>query len=366
MSYIDHVPDDLKSWVSKLSDIEIADILTSAGRSSMVNNYYSKALPIESECKFEKNKSSSSIGIEGENEICSILNEKYSVLNTAKIGKAGDFIIDVKNKRILIEVKKYSKTVPSKEVDKFYRDVDANSSIAGGLMITISSNIVGMTKSIEHKNCFVNGKNVPLIMVNIKSLTREIAKSCIFACVDILLCKADSINKMVELDNSTIDIINVISQNVDFLSQCRLTITETQTMVNKQMSKLMQQILTAEINLKNSINNLKFSIDVIDMGEEKQLGDIKEALTMFDLDVQDYNLIQLLISRMKKGVNISNNLISDGSKNIIITILKTLIRVTIKCKLQSTLNINEKWSYDGVKLTLPLNKNTIGIVLELL
>ena len=118
---IELMPPSLRSWAEHLSDDSIAHILTVVGSASLILN----------ENKEDKKDepvvmASADIGLAGEREVEEILQERYRILNTAKSGKCGDFVITVNGIRILIEVKKYSKTVPSLEIDKFYRDIDSN------------------------------------------------------------------------------------------------------------------------------------------------------------------------------------------------------------------------------------------------
>ena len=48
------------------------------------------------------------------------------ITNTSKIANSGDLLVVLQGKRILIEVKKYTKTVDTKEVNKFINDVNTS------------------------------------------------------------------------------------------------------------------------------------------------------------------------------------------------------------------------------------------------
>jgi hypothetical protein len=98
-------------------------------------------------------KSSTQIGKEGEAELLdmleTILSEEFdhgSVTNTAGKCHMGDFhlfVMGVKNRRvkIIIDSKKFTKHVPSSEIDKLHRDVDDDEEADAGLLISHTSNI---------------------------------------------------------------------------------------------------------------------------------------------------------------------------------------------------------------------------------
>src|SRR3989344_7441405 len=68
--------------------------------------------------------SASALGAIGEDYIESILQKRYtSVKRTSAEAHSGDMAFD---EQILVEVKNYKSTVPSKEVDKFHRDIRSN------------------------------------------------------------------------------------------------------------------------------------------------------------------------------------------------------------------------------------------------
>lgn len=360
MNFIKHIPDELQQWALSLSEEDIASILTKVGYASA-----SLSLTAKNEEKVLE-IASANIGLAGEKEVQEILQERYRLLNTAKSGKCGDFVITVNGIRILVEVKKYSKTVPGVEIDKFYRDIDSNASIGGALMISLTSRIVGITKSIEYTHQYVNGNKVPVVFLSLKSIPGQVAKECVCSAVDMLLCEVDSKNKCINIDDNIVNAVNSIDQNLDYLSQCRLMIHETQSMFNKQLGKLMQQVLSAEINIKNSVDILKTKVDIVHTDDKDNSEAIKDIITLFDLSPSDYNMLSSVMEHMGNTVTTTKNVIRNKDKTIAIKITKSTIKMSITCKLEDTLNIKEQWSYNGKILTILLTEQTLQTILSLI
>lgn len=355
MNFIKYIPDDLHEWALTLSENDIAFILTKVGYAS------TSLLSVE-----KKEKASAKIGLSGEKEVQDILQERYRLLNTAKSGKCGDFVITVNGIRILIEVKKYSKTVPGIEIDKFYRDIDSNTSIGGALMISLTSCIVGISKSIEHTHQYVNGNKVPVVFLSLKDIPDQVAKECVCSAVDMLLCEVDSKYKCIDIDDDIVNAVNNIDQNLDYLSQCRLIIHETQSMFNKQLGKLLQQVLSAEINIKKSIDILKAKVDIVHVNDKDNDEAIKDIIASFDLSTSDHNMIYSVMEYMGNMVTTTKNSIINKDKTITIKFTKSTIQVSIACKLNDTLSIGGPWSYNGKVLTILLTEQTLQTILSLI
>jgi hypothetical protein len=147
---VEFVHEKNKEWASTLSPKNIGDILNAV---SLVPNIMNNEIPLE---RFAAN-----IGKEGEanfeNIIDQCLSNEYKMENMSKTSRSGDFYLSWNSSKtnkiykILIDVKKYATTVPSKEVIKFYRDLNVNN-IGGGLFLSLTSKICGISKTIELKN----------------------------------------------------------------------------------------------------------------------------------------------------------------------------------------------------------------------
>lgn len=353
------MPVGLQTWAEHLTDENVATILTLVGSASMTMGTVTNV-----EKKIEPVLASANIGLSGEQEVEEILQERYRILNTAKSGKCGDFVITVNGIRILIEVKKYSKTVPSLEVDKFYRDIDSNASIGGAILISLTSNIVGISRSIEHTHQYINGNKIPVMFLSLRDVDPSIAKMCVCSIVDILLAEIDSKNKYIDIGENIVHVVNDIDRNLDFLSQCRLMIHETQAMFNKQLGKLMQQVLSAEINIGNSVRLLKSKVDVVcleDSCSTDAISDLK-----INLDTDKYNILSKLLDGRTVSVSKSANTIQTKDKMLSIKVTKSTIKVSIIMKLSKSIEIDGQWSYNGKVLTVELTEKTLHTIMALL
>jgi hypothetical protein len=96
-------------------------------------------------------KTSSSKGKLMENFIEDVIKENFeddTLEIVSKIGHESDMHLHFNNNNnisILIEVKAYTDVVPSKEIDKFYKDMD-RIGYKGGIFISVSSGIVGFKR----------------------------------------------------------------------------------------------------------------------------------------------------------------------------------------------------------------------------
>lgn len=349
----DYVPSALKDWVNGLSPKKIAQILTTVGYASSSMDKSSK-----------NNAASASIGIRGENEVEAILHERYTVNNTAKTGKCGDFVITVNGIRILIEVKKYSKTVPSIEVDKFYRDIDSNASINGAVMISLTSKIVGINRSMEYTHQHINGSDIPVIFLSLGDIDISVSKTSIHTSIDIILADVESRKRYIDIGDNISSVVDDIDKNLDFLSQCHLIVHETQCVVNKQMGKLMQHVLSAEINIKNSIKILRVKVDGIVMTKCS----LKEAIAELKIqpDSSKYNLLVKLIDDRPVTLSVPKNTIQTVDKKLSVKITKSIVKVHIPIKLKESISIDGAWSYNGKGLTIELTENTIQAILAMI
>ena len=82
------------------------------------------------------------IGQFGENIVDDVLSEfkDMSIVNSTKKNTSGDFVI---NGNIIIEVKNYTKSVPTSEIEKLKRDIGANIGIKAAIFIAFGSAITG-------------------------------------------------------------------------------------------------------------------------------------------------------------------------------------------------------------------------------
>lgn len=73
--------------------------------------------------------------------------EVFDIKNTGKEGHQGDICMIWRNHKIMWEVKNYERNVEQKEVTKFLRDMEEGKDFSLGVMVSMSSGIVGHTKA---------------------------------------------------------------------------------------------------------------------------------------------------------------------------------------------------------------------------
>ena len=94
----------------------------------------------------EKLQGSSERGKAGEKEIEELFDQYTSwgpLTNTSKLAHGTDRSCTVRNCLTLIEVKNYTSVVPSKEVEKFYRDMEQHQDAPFGVFLSLHSDITG-------------------------------------------------------------------------------------------------------------------------------------------------------------------------------------------------------------------------------
>jgi hypothetical protein len=356
--FINKLPTNLQAWATGLEESDLLNILT------VVGNAPAHAAAI-------RPMASANIGLVGEAEIQAILEKRHPIVNTAKSGKCGDFIIG-DSRRFLIEVKKYSKTVPGAEIDKFYRDIDSNSSIEGAILISLTSKIVGMARPLVYTNQYVNGNRVPVVFISLCGIPKSMAEECIYASIGLLDAEIDSITKCVEVGDRISYAVDNICTNLDFLSQCRLTLHETQAMFNKQLGKAMQQVLAAEINIKNSVNALKRNTKSIQYEEKKTGVAVGEKLIEFGMDDEQFLVLRDCVDQLGDSVMVTGNIIKtkDGIASLKIGKKKTVATINVGKQYTDIIvelfKLEGDCTYNGKKVTVALSMLNLPIMIKLI
>lgn len=89
-----------------------------------------------------------SLGQQAEDEVYGLLSGPYDTRDVTKKAHATDFVIASRAGAVRVEVKNYSATVPSREVEKFLRDL-GESGAAAGVLFSLGSAIAGIRSSVE-------------------------------------------------------------------------------------------------------------------------------------------------------------------------------------------------------------------------
>jgi hypothetical protein len=116
----------------------------------------------DQESRLRSHKVSSEKGKQGEKEFAALAADYFpwgaSLINTSKTPHSADLKGKIRSCDVLFEVKMYSNDVPSKEVEKFERDLSENSNIPFGVMISLTSSIANkkdlpyITSKWSHKS----------------------------------------------------------------------------------------------------------------------------------------------------------------------------------------------------------------------
>lgn len=201
------------------------------------------------------------IGKQGETafaKICQSLPDSYQVVNTAKQGKAGDFIIYYTEGRIkkscLVDIKKYSTTVPKKELDKFYDDLTFGCYDAG-LIISYNTKFAGIHDSIFLEQRDMSYGKIPIMYL------ANVPEDFIIHAIKIIMLKtivaADKEITSTKLES----MLNFINSALAQSSMTRRTLSELNHSVSNSIQKCQEQLVSLEIQVKRTINEISGLIE---------------------------------------------------------------------------------------------------------
>lgn len=149
----------ISQQVERLFD-NISDILKKVDG---MNMYFSKESSVKGEIT--------------ENVYETLLNEEFKnaeITRTSNLARAGDFIISIHDKRYMVDIKNYTRNVPSNEINKLARDV-RECKVDGGILVSTNSGICGVDRIgvIQPDNIPIvllpdNGTNVHMVDFAIK------------------------------------------------------------------------------------------------------------------------------------------------------------------------------------------------------
>ena len=237
-------------------------------------------------------------GKDGENEfehnIAKLLPYEYSLINSSKIGHAADFIItfvsnlNLRIFKLMIDIKNYSKTVPTKEIEKMYADLNNHSDIHAGLMISYHSKFTGINKSIDIQYYNSNHGIIPMVFISINNpeIICEIIKLIFNILEQKELVFTNSLNKK-ELILS----INDIGEQVNTITQCKNDIIETKTLIDKNLQNIIINISQYETSMLIKIKQLNRILT----NEEHKTKPLNDVIEIFKLNEMPYKYQEMLI-----------------------------------------------------------------------
>ena len=269
---LNNVPDRAREWVANLQPHELAHLLTSfydietakvtepdsnSDSNSDTDDEPELILPEEP----EPEQYAANIGKYGEQSfelVTKTLPVNYRVLNTAKAGHAGDFLIeysvDGRVYRCLVDIKTYKSTVSQKEIDKFVADMTYGNYDAG-LLVSRKSNFVGHPESVCIEDVTLPYARVPVMYL------AKIDDELLNSCIEVICAKMSTIAH-VQMDQASImNSVNFINTSLSQSASTRRLLSEMQTTMTSQIQRCQENLIGCEVQIKMALKNMKREIE---------------------------------------------------------------------------------------------------------
>ena len=252
--------------------------------------------------KLTGNVSNSSIkGQIGENFLESLLKTNFPddiIKVMAQTGREADIHLESKvNPKILIESKLYKNCVTTKELEKFYNDLD-RTGINYGVFVSLTSNITKHRRlEFERRN----GKNIIYIPnagfdgINVIYgilFLREVEKLC-NSQLDI------SPQQIQEKCKVIYESVKNLDEIFELISRMRNDTIRTKNNIDKSMSELVTNVLKIEVATKDIISKLKQNIT-------KSLSELNTQFSVYEKDQ-----ITELLDNFRNSSNKFENKLAD-------------------------------------------------------
>ena len=189
------------------------------------------------------NRSSQKIGKQGEKEVETLFSEYVhaDIINMAAVGHSGDFHIHVDNGAgaesiFLVDSKKYETPIPKKEREKIINDVDDDSTIAGGLLISLNSTV----QNRHHFQVDSTENKKPIMYLCLKDMSYEESGRSIAAAIRILNTIATTHNQ--DEKENLLKKIQAVSKELSQRIQEATNIITAQTKLLEAQTKLRDKL----------------------------------------------------------------------------------------------------------------------------
>jgi hypothetical protein len=247
LAKVDH---NTREWANTLSSDDLASILSAVYRLPHLITAIKSPTRIESDLPVEAGKR----GESKFDDLCKELPSNYNVINTAKLGHAGDFIIefslDKRVYRCLVDIKNYKGTVPKKELEKFDYDIQYGQ-YDGGLMISYGSKFSGIPDNI-----FIDQRVLPNGITPVMYLA-EIPDNFIPICVQVICTKlsvdVQRRSSLDKLESSLQFINNSLTQS----STTRRLLADLNITVSTQIQKMQEHLIGSEVQIKQAVRTIE-------------------------------------------------------------------------------------------------------------
>lgn len=208
-----------------------------------------------------QNQSSQALGKIGEKEVEKILQEFVNgdITNVATESHGSDFRISIGNSAgnsiFLLDSKNFKTPIPKKDREKLVRDIDEDSTVSGGILVSLNSII--STKN--HFEIDKTEKKKPLLFICLKDMDFQESGRCLAAAFRILTAISTTHDEE-EKD----DLLKKIQNQVRELNLRIREITNIITAQNKQIDTL----VSLKENLKKNLFMLQEDGEEIDIPQK--------------------------------------------------------------------------------------------------
>ena len=186
---------------------------------------------------------SSNKGIIGENQVVEWLTKYYPLSGldvTAKKGKKADMVLELGNRKFLIEVKNFKHNVPKRDIEKFEQEMCKIEGIDAGIFISTCSNIQGREDwEIRH----YNGKP-GIYLTNLSDDPRAIKGAINF------------LQKLITTEISVVNLGAITTTVKNFAKSQRSIITQVRNQAKDSVKVLNETLDRANDNIEKLAVNL--------------------------------------------------------------------------------------------------------------
>jgi hypothetical protein len=256
----------VRRWISSLTPKKHAELL---------NALYS--IPDIMTALAKKSvKGSAEIGKSGEDlfeKICHSLPINYSLTNTAKQGHKGDFVLLFEYRggsyRCLVDIKKYSTTVPKKELDKFHDDL-LTDKYDCGMILSLTSRLVGYPEAITLSNYhgistmyLSDLSDEKLIIQSIQMLFMSlVSKLSVYGDSNVHNkskkdeSETDYTTKLATIKQTIANAVSLINTAVGYSNSTRQTLRDLEKSVHSHVQKCNENLLTLGVQIDHALKML--------------------------------------------------------------------------------------------------------------
>lgn len=225
------------------------DILNKEIEKLKLENDKNNDLEIIKNAICKNKKTSTDIGIEGENKIKNVLdnissyNNNIEVIVTNGITDHGDLSVKYNNYDISVEVKNYKNAIPNKEIEKFYKAMD--SYYNAGIFISLNTEFANNTgiKSFDIK--MINNK--PIVFISCMNTYNDYIIMIALNSIKYIL---DNLEKKEDVEINLNILNQYIIDNIENIENMNKMI-ETQIRGNNKIKETIEKMKHNLINLKN-------------------------------------------------------------------------------------------------------------------